>query len=126
MPDFVVKRLIRDFGLPPYDAFVLVQERTLANYFEAVLQEKVGAKLASNWIQSELLALLNLKKLSIEESPVKPADLAGLVRLIENNTINGKIAKDVLPEMFETGKSAEAIVKDKGLVQVTHPWQFFH
>jgi len=113
------KRLIRDFGLPPYDAFVLVQERKLVSYFEAVLQEKVGAKLASNWIQSELLALLNLKKLSIEASPVKPADLAGLVRLIENNTINGKIAKDVLPEMFETGKSAEAIVKEKGLVQVT-------
>ncbi len=119
LPADRAKRLIRDHGLSPYDAYTLVQDRKLANYFEAAIKEKAGAKLTSNWIQSELLALLNSKKISIENSPVKPADLAGLVRLIENNTISGKIAKDVLPEMFETGKSAEAIVKEKGLVQVT-------
>ena len=119
LPAERAKRLARDFGLPFYDSVALVQEKKLADYFEACEKEKVSAKLASNWIQSELMALLNQKKISIESSPVKPADLAGLIRLIENNTISGKIAKDVLPEMFETGKSAEAIVKEKGLVQVT-------
>jgi len=113
------KRFMEKFNLSDYDARVLVQEKKLGDYFEECLKEKVTAKLASNWIQSELLANLNLKKLAIEESPIKPKDLVGLLRLIENNTISGKIAKDVLPEMFETGKSAEAIVKEKGLVQVT-------
>ena len=62
---------------------------------------------------------MNAAKKSIAESPVSAVDLAGLVRLIENNTISGKIAKDVLPAMFETGKTADVIVKEKGLVQVT-------
>ena len=63
--------------------------------------------------------MLKADKKTIEESPVKPQDLAGLVGLIENNTISGKIAKDVLPEMYTGGKSADVIVKEKGLVQVT-------
>jgi len=96
-----------------------VSEKPLGDYFEVCASEKVNAKLASNWIQSELLGELNTRKVSLQDSKVKPKDLAGLVRLIENNTISGKIAKDVLPEMLETGKSAEEIVKDKGLVQVT-------
>ena len=112
-------RFMKDFGLSEVDAFVLVQDKKLADYYEECVKEKVSSKLASNWIQSELLALLNAKKISVEASPVKARDLAGLIRLIENNTISGKIAKDVLPAMFETGKSAEAIVKEKGLVQVT-------
>jgi aspartyl-tRNA(Asn)/glutamyl-tRNA(Gln) amidotransferase subunit B len=119
LPKGRAKRFVKDFGLSEYDAFVLVQEKILANYYEECLVEKVNPKLVSNWIQSELLALLKVNRLGITESPIKPKDLAGLIRLIENNTISGKIAKDVLPEMFETGKSAEAIVKEKGLVQVT-------
>ncbi len=113
------KRFMKDYGLSQYDAFVLVQEKNLGDYYEDCLKEKGNPKLVSNWIQSELLALLNEHKVSIENSPVKPRDLAGLVRLIENNTVSGKIAKDVLPAMFETGQSAEAIVKAKGLEQVT-------
>lgn len=113
------KRFITSYGLSEYDAFVLVQEKKLADYYEQCLTQKVSPKLVSNWIQSELLALLNLKKISVEQSPVRPADLAGLVELIENNTVSGKIAKDILPVMFETGKSAKAIVQEKGLIQVT-------
>lgn len=119
LPADRIKRFMSSYGLPEYDSVVLVQEKKLADYFEACVREKVNAKLVSNWIQSELLALWNTNKLSIDRSPVKPSELAGLVRLIENNTISGKIAKDVLPAMFETGKSAEVIVKEKGLVQVT-------
>ena len=119
LPRERAKRFIKNYGLSDYDAFVLVQEKKLADYYERCLAQKISPKLASNWIQSELLALLNSKKISIDESPVKPADLAGLVALIENNTISGKIAKDVLPAMFETGKSAKALVQEKGLIQVT-------
>ncbi len=119
LPGERAKRFIKNYGLSDYDAFVLVQEKKLADYYERCLAQKISPKLASNWIQSELLALLNSKKISIDESPVKPADLAGLVALIENNTISGKIAKDVLPAMFETGKSAKALVQEKGLIQVT-------
>jgi len=104
------KRFQEKFGLSAYDAAVLVEE---------CLKAGVPAKLTSNWLQSELMALLNEKKTTLKKSPVGPAALAGLVSLIDKQTISGKIAKDVLPIMFETGKSAEAIVKEKGLVQVT-------
>ncbi|MBI3306530.1 MAG: Asp-tRNA(Asn)/Glu-tRNA(Gln) amidotransferase subunit GatB [Candidatus Omnitrophica bacterium] len=119
LPSQRAERFIKNFGLSEYDAYVLVEDKILANYYEACLSHKVNAKLVSNWIQSELLALLNLNKKTIESSPVKPGALAGLIQLIENNTISGKIAKDVLPLMFETGKSAADIVKEKGWVQVT-------
>lgn len=119
LPQQRIRRFTENFGLSDYDAMVLVQEKKLGDYFEACVAEKANPKLASNWIQSELLALLNMKKISIENSPVAAAGTAGLIRLIENNTISGKIAKDVLPEMFETGKSASQIVEEKGLKQVT-------
>lgn len=119
LPQQRIDRFVNDFKLSDYDAAVLVQEKKLGDYFEACVSEGVSPKLTSNWIQSELLALLKLEKKEIEDSPVSAKELAGLVQLIEKDTISGKIAKDVLPLMFETGKSAEEIVKEKGLVQVT-------
>ncbi len=119
LPSARAERLIRECGLSEYDAALIVEEKALANYFEACLSEKVNPKIASNWILSELKALLNANQVSIERSPISAAALAGLLRLIENQTISGKIAKDVLPLMFESGKSADAIVKEKGWVQVT-------
>ncbi len=113
------KRLIQEYGIPEKHAFRLVQDKKLVEYYEACVKEKVSPQLASNWILSELLGHLNEKGLPIEQSPVSARELAGLVHLIENSTISGKIAKDVLPEMLTSGKSAEAIVKEKGLVQVT-------
>jgi len=74
---------------------------------------------ASNWIQTELLALLNDKKFEISACPVSAQKFAGLLKLIEAGTISGKIAKDVLGMMFETGKDAETIVKEKCLTQVS-------
>lgn len=119
LPSAKAGRFRKDYGLGEYDASILVQDRALADYFEAAVLAQPSAKMVSNWIQSELLALLNLKKIEIQNSPVKPSDLAQLVGLIEKNTINGKIAKEVLPLMFETGKSADAIVQEKGWVQMT-------
>ncbi len=119
LPAAKVERFVKDFGISEYDAYVLVYDRGLANYFEEAIKTGANPKLVSNWMQSELLALLKADKKTIEESPVSPKELVGLVKLIENSTISGKIAKDVLPEMYASGKSAEVIVKEKGWVQVT-------
>ena len=113
------KRLMKQYEVPEKDAFRLVQEKKLVEYYEACVKAKASPKLAGNWILSDLLGQLNANGLGIENSPVPAEALAGLIRLIENNTISGKIAKEVLPEMLETKKSADVIVKEKGLVQVT-------
>jgi len=119
LPMARAKRFIKEFGIPEYDAFVLVQEKKLADYFEACVAAGVGAKSASNWIQTELLAVLNDKKTGIESCPVSAKEFAGLLKMIDGGVISGKIAKDVLGMMFETGKTAEVIVKEKGLTQVS-------
>ena len=119
LPTERAKRLIKEYGIPERDAFSLVADKKLVEYYETCVEEKADAKLAANWIQSELLGRLNEKGLVIGESPVPAKALAELIRLIQSGTISGKIAKDVLPAMLETGKSAEAIVKEKGLVQVS-------
>lgn len=119
LPDTRAKRLINEFDLSKYDAYVLVQDKKLADYFEDCVKEGINAKNASNWIQSELLAILNDKKLTINCSPVGPKELADLIRLIDDSTINGRIAKEILPIMFDTKKTAAEIVKEKGLSQVT-------
>jgi len=119
LPLAKARRFIKEFGLSEYDAYTLTEDKKLADYFEGCVKEGVSAKLASNWTLTELLAVLNEKKLSIEASPVPSQKLAGLIRLIEQGTINGKIAKDVLGEMFTSGKTADVIVKEKGLVQVS-------
>ena len=113
------KRFIKEFGIPEYDAYVLVQEKKLANYFESCIREGAAPKLASNWIQNELLALLNVKNIAIDECLVSPHALAGLIRLVEKGIVSGKTAKDVFQEMAATGKTADVIVKEKGLTQVS-------
>jgi len=119
LPAGRAERFEKEYGLTEYDALVLVQDKKLADYYESCVSQKVSPKLASNWIQSELLAVLNENKIGIEHSPVSAEAMAGLIRLIEDQTISGKIAKEVFPRMWETRQSADQIVKEKGLVQVT-------
>lgn len=119
LPQARVDRFKTQYGLSEYDAYTLVSEKTWGDYFEFCVKEKVSAKLASNWIQTELMGELNARKLTLSDSTVSPQKLAGLIRLIENNTISGKIAKGVLSMMLKTGKSAEEIVEEKDLIQVT-------
>ena len=118
LPRARAKRFVEKLGLPRYDALVLVQEQILAAFFEETIQSGASAKLASNWLLNDLLGVLNEKKISIENSPISPQALAGLIQLIDNSTINGKIAKDVLPLMLSEGKTADQIVKGKNLAQV--------
>jgi len=118
LPDDKKNRYVADLGLTPYDASVLVSDKAYAEYFEQVANDN-SPKLAANWMTGELFARLNKLEKDIEDSPVTPQDFGGLLALIEDNTISGKIAKQVLDKMFETGADAATIVEQEGLKQVT-------
>jgi aspartyl-tRNA(Asn)/glutamyl-tRNA(Gln) amidotransferase subunit B len=118
------ERFVRQHGLPPYDAEVLTQSRALADYFEAAVRDFPQPKTVSNWIMSELLRLIpGDDDRAIERSPVPPAHLAGLLGLIADGTISGKMAKDVLERMIRSGEDAPAIVRREGLTQLTDAGQ---
>jgi aspartyl-tRNA(Asn)/glutamyl-tRNA(Gln) amidotransferase subunit B len=113
------QRFVRQYGLPAYDADVLTQSRALAEYFEAVVRDGANAKAASNWVMSELLRIVPADdERAIRESPVPPAHLAGLITLIDDGTISGKIAKDVFERMVRSREDAATIVRREGLTQV--------
>ena len=118
LPDQKKHRFIKDFGLSVYDASVLIAERNRANYYEIVAKGG-DAKLAANWVINDLLGILNKNEKSLEDSPISAEQLAKLIALITDDTISGKIAKDVFTLMYETGKDADVIVEEKGLKQVT-------
>jgi aspartyl-tRNA(Asn)/glutamyl-tRNA(Gln) amidotransferase subunit B len=112
-------RFVEQFGLPKYDADVLTDEKAIADYFEAVAKSVKDAKQASNWVMGEVLRVLKEKKIDMTQFSLAPTVLAELLNLITDGTISGKIAKDVFEEMLATGKSAQAIVAEKGLTQVS-------
>jgi len=114
-----LKRLQDAFQLPLGDAQQLVLDKKLGDFFEACMKYNVPGKRMCNWVLSELMGRLNERQIRIQKSPITSEALAELVQLIENNTISGKIGKNVLDLMFETGKSAVAVVEEKGLKQVT-------
>jgi aspartyl-tRNA(Asn)/glutamyl-tRNA(Gln) amidotransferase subunit B len=118
LPDAKKARLVSDYGLSPYDAGLLVVDAVTAGFFERLAKGR-DAKLAANWMLHELFALLNKQGKEIGDSPISANQLGELVDLIQNNTISGKIAKDVLVQMAETGKSAADLVATGGLQQVT-------
>ena len=122
MPELPAERKARymaDYGLPAADAAVLTGSRELSDYFEACLAEFDQPKTLANWIMGDLLGLLNARGLEIEASPVSPAALAGLLKLLDAGVISGKIAKSVFEAMAESGRSAQAIVAEQELVQVS-------
>ena len=118
LPDAKKARFIADYKLTPYDAGVLVAEQNVAAFFEAVAKGR-DAKLAANWVTGDLFGVLNKRGAGIEDSPVSADSLGQMIDLLADNTISGKIAKDVFAEMVESGKAPRAIVEEKGWVQVT-------
>lgn len=119
LPDEKRERFISDYGLPEYDADFLVSERAMAEWFEEAVRLGGQPKAVSNWIQGDLMRLLKEEDKIIEECPLKPEQLVGMLKLIDNDTISGKIAKTVFEEMYKSGKAAEDIIKEKGLVQIS-------
>jgi aspartyl-tRNA(Asn)/glutamyl-tRNA(Gln) amidotransferase subunit B len=119
LPDAKKRRFIDGYGLSPYDAGVLIAEQSRAEFYERVVGGKRDPKIAANWLITELLGALNKGGQDIEASPISAEGLGELLDLLADNTISGRIAKDVFAEMFATGKAAGAIVEEKGLRQVT-------
>lgn len=119
LPDQKKQRYIDDMGLSAYDASVIVADKETAEFFEKLCEGRKDAKLAASWFTAEFFGRLNKLGVEITGSPVSAEQLAGLLALIEDNTISGKIAKTVLDKMFETSKDASTIVEEEGLKQVT-------
>jgi len=118
LPDAKKARFVADYGVTPYDAMVLTLERPSADYFEAVAKGR-NAKLAANWVINELFGRLNKEGRSIEESPVSADQLGGVIDLIEDGTISGKIAKDLFEIVWAEGGDPKELVEKRGLKQVT-------
>jgi len=122
LPEFPAerrRRFVDDYGIPPYDAQVLTADRDIADYFEEVVRAGADAKLASNWIMQDVMRELNERKIGITEFPIQPERLAGLLRLRGQSRISVTAAREVFVEMMGSGKGAEEIVREKGLVQVS-------
>jgi aspartyl-tRNA(Asn)/glutamyl-tRNA(Gln) amidotransferase subunit B len=120
LPDEKKARFAKDYGLGDYDAGVLTATRELAQYFETVVElSKCEAKLCANWVMGDLSAALNKAGLEIDESPVKADRLSGLLQRIADDTISGKIAKQVFEALWESEETADAIIDRQGLRQIT-------
>ncbi|WP_323759127.1 Asp-tRNA(Asn)/Glu-tRNA(Gln) amidotransferase subunit GatB, partial [Immundisolibacter sp.] len=119
LPQARQARFVSQYGLSDYDAGLLTTERELADYFEAALASGAEPKLAANWINGELAAALNRDDLPITASPIGPAALGGLLGRIADQTISGKIAKDVFAAMWQGEGEADAIIQARGLKQIT-------
>jgi aspartyl-tRNA(Asn)/glutamyl-tRNA(Gln) amidotransferase subunit B len=119
LPDARKVRLVDSHGLSSYDAEVLTASRAMADYFDQVVKLGADAKAAANWLMGDLSKHLNAGEATIDECLVTPERLAGLLVLLDKGTISSKIAKTVFEEMWTSGKTAETIVQEKGLVQIS-------
>jgi aspartyl-tRNA(Asn)/glutamyl-tRNA(Gln) amidotransferase subunit B len=122
LPDEKAARYQRDYGLNEYDAGVLTASREMGDFYESVvaeLKDPTQAKLAANWVMGDFSAFLNRDALELKQSKVNALQLAGLLKRVVDNTISGKIAKEVFEAMWLEGKSADAIIDAKGLKQIT-------
>ncbi|WP_133718022.1 Asp-tRNA(Asn)/Glu-tRNA(Gln) amidotransferase subunit GatB [Methylocaldum gracile] len=121
LPDEKRDRFKSQYGLNDYDATVLTATRELADYYEAVVRGSAGSdpKLCANWVMGDLSGALNKAGLEIEKCPIEAPRLAGLIRRIADNTISGKLAKQVFEALWESGETADAIIEKQGLKQIT-------
>jgi len=119
LPDEKRTRFVKEYDVPEYDAAILTASKPLADYYEECVRLCPSTKLVSNWVMGELLRQLKRDDREVEECPVTPQHMASLLKMIEDGTISGKIAKAVFEEIYLTGKNPDKIVREKGLVQVS-------
>ena len=112
-------RFVNQYGLSVEDSTILTSTRQMADYLDATVNAGSDAKTASNWILGDLSKMVNENGLTFGESKVTAETLAGMIALMDKGTISGKIAKKVIVSMWESGKDADTIVKEEGLVQIT-------
>jgi aspartyl-tRNA(Asn)/glutamyl-tRNA(Gln) amidotransferase subunit B len=123
LPESRRNRFVKEYALSEYDAAILATTRALAEFFEETAKLSGQPKAAANWIMGDLLRFYkdsNADPKNLSDSPVKPKMLADMISLVEKGTISGKIAKTVMEEMYATGKAPQAIIKEKGLVQISN------
>jgi aspartyl-tRNA(Asn)/glutamyl-tRNA(Gln) amidotransferase subunit B len=123
LPEARRHRFVSTYAMSEYDAGVLTMTRALAEYFDEAARLSNQPKAAANWIMGDLLRFLKDRDVDLKDlssSPVTPKMLADMILLVEKGTISGKIAKTVMEEMYKTGKTPEAIVQEKGLVQISN------
>ena len=113
------KKYVNELGLSPYDARVLSDEIFMAQFFESTVSLGADAKLASNWITGDMMGYLKSKKINFNQLKLSPENLSEMINLISTNTISGKIAKEILPEIIEKNISPEELVKERGLSMIT-------
>jgi len=118
LPDARAERFVREYAIPPYDASVLTGEKPLADFFEASWKLFGDAKTVSNWMMGDLLGVLHERDLEIKEAKLTPKTFAGMLRMIKDGRISGKIGKIILPELVISGRSAEEIVKDRDMGRI--------
>jgi aspartyl-tRNA(Asn)/glutamyl-tRNA(Gln) amidotransferase subunit B len=119
LPAARARRLSRDYGLPEYDAGVLTASKEVADYFESCVKLFPQPKTVSNWVMGELTRELNNAGTDVSASPVPPERLVSLLELVDKGTISLKVARDIFPEFYGSGKPAEQIVREKGLTQLS-------
>lgn len=119
LPESRKARYIEELGLPEYDAGIITSSKHLSDFFEAATKECENAKAVSNWIMTDIIRVVREKGIEYNELPFTPKQFAKLITLIDKGIISGSIAKKVFEEMVETGKDAEKIVEEKGLVQIS-------
>ena len=119
LPDVKRDRFIEQYELSSVDAGILTVNREMADYFEKVAEVSGAAKLASNWMLGEVSKALNAKEIGIKDCPVSAEMLAGMIKRIEDNTISGKIAKEVFEAMWAGDGDADTVIDKKGLKQIT-------
>jgi len=119
LPEARKKRFINDFKIPVYDAEILTSSRPLADYYEQVISFTNDYKSASNWVMRDILKVVKEDKIEIKDFPISAENIGKLIELINNDTISGKIAKDVFPELLKNNEDPAKIVKEKNLIQIT-------
>ena len=119
LPTEKKNRFVSEFGLSDYDAENLTAQKPLADYYEAMLNDGAEAKVSANWVMGELSAALNKNQIDVQDSPISAKELSELVKRINDDTISGKIAKDVFKAMWEGNGRVDDIIQNKGLKQMT-------
>jgi aspartyl-tRNA(Asn)/glutamyl-tRNA(Gln) amidotransferase subunit B len=119
LPDSRRERLVKQYKIPQYDAEVLTSDKTLADFFEKSAKLYFNAKKVANWILSDVLRRLHEENLEIDEAKITPQIFVEMIKLIDDGTISGKIAKSILPEMIRTGKSPKDIALKKNMIRIS-------
>jgi aspartyl-tRNA(Asn)/glutamyl-tRNA(Gln) amidotransferase subunit B len=119
LPAVRVRRFIADYGLPEYDATILTGSKGIADYFESSVKLFNQPKTVSNWVMGELMRELNNAGTDISASPVTPERLVNLLQMVDKGTISLKVAREIFPELYSSGKTPEQIVQEKGLTQLS-------